>query len=267
MATTHSLLSTIISLAFLSHLQIRISYSNYDHHISIFSPQGRLYQMEYCFKAANSGLTVVAVRGKDSVCVVTQKKVVDRLMNPSSVTHLFPLSTKMGCCLTGTMADCKAFVQRARYESGQWQFNNGFATPVSVLAKRMADLAQVNTQTASMRPLAVIAIMIAVDDEKGPSIFKVDCAGHYLPYFAAAAGPKEQEAMNFLEKRVDEMKNMDSNQAVRTAITCLGSVLGSDFRGNEIEVAQVVGKKGSFTVLTEDEIDAHLNAIADDADA
>jgi 20S proteasome subunit alpha 1 len=223
--------------------------------------------MEYCFKAANSGLTVVAVRGKDSVTVVTQKKVTDRLMDPSSVTHLFPLSAGTGCCLTGTMADCKSYVQRARYEAGQWQFNNGFATPVSVLAKRMADLAQVNTQTASMRPLAVIAIMIAVDDEKGPSIFKVDCAGHYLPFFAAAAGPKEQEAMNFLEKRATDMKEMDADAAVRTAITCLGSVLGSDFRGSEIEVAQVVGVKGDFTTLSEDEIDAHLNAIADDADA
>lgn len=223
--------------------------------------------MEYCFKAAQSGLTVVAVRGKDSVAIVTQKKVVDRLMEPTSVTHLFALNTKMGCCVTGTMSDCKAFVQRARYEAGQWQFNNGYSTPVSVLAKRMADLAQTNTQVASMRPLAAIGIFIGVDDEKGPTVYKVDCAGHYLPFVATAAGPKEQEAMNFLEKRANEMKEMDSNQAVRTAITCLGHVLGSDFRGSEIEVAQVIGTKGTFAVLSEDQIESHLNAIADDADA
>jgi 20S proteasome subunit alpha 1 len=223
--------------------------------------------MEYCFKAAQSGLTVVAVRGKDSSCVVTQKKVPDRLMEASSVTHLFALTPNVGCCVTGTMADCKAFVQRARYEAGQWTFDNGYAVPVAVLAKRMADLAQVNTQTASMRPLAVIATLIGVDDEKGPVCYKVDCAGHYLPFFASAAGPKEQEAMNFLEKRVDEMKEMNSDQAVRTAITCLGHVLGSDFRGTEIEVAQVVGKTGKFRTLTEAEIEAHLNAIVDDADA
>lgn len=223
--------------------------------------------MEYCFKAAQSGLTVVAVRGSDSTCVVTQKKVVDRLMDPSSVTHLFQLTDRVGCCVTGTMADCKNFVQRARYEAGKWTFDNGYACPVSVLAKRMADLAQVNTQIASMRPLAVIALFIGVDDEKGPVVYKVDCAGHYLPFFAAAAGPKEQEAMNFLEKRADEMKTMNNDQAVRTAITCLGHVLGSDFRGNEIEVAQVVSKSGQFYVLSEDEIEAHLNAIADDADA
>lgn len=241
--------------------------SNYDHHISIFSPQGRLYQMEYCFKAAQSGVTTVAARGKDAVAVVTQKKVPDRLMEPSSVTHLFPLTSNSGCCVTGTMPDCKNFVTRARYEAGEWTFDHGYTCPVSVLAKRMADLAQVNTQTASMRPLAVIGLFIGVDDEKGPVVYKVDCAGHYLPFFAAAAGPKEQEAMNFLEKRVDEMKEMTPEQVVRTAITCLGHVLGSDFRGSEIEVAEVVTKDGKFHVLSEEEIEVHLNAIADDADA
>ena len=95
----------------------------------------------------------------------------------------------------------------------------------------------------------------------------MDCGGHYLPYFAAASGPKEQEAMNFLEKRVKEMKEYNSDQVIRTAITCLGHVLGSDFRGTEIEVASVVGKTGKFHTLTEEEIESHLNAIADDADA
>jgi len=191
----------------------------------------------------------------------------DRLVEPSSVTHLFKLNEKVGCCVTGTMADCKSFVQRARYEAGKWTFDNGYSCPVSVLAKRMADLAQVNTQVASMRPLAVIALFIGVDDEKGPVAYKVDCAGHYLPFFASAAGPKEQEAMNFLEKRVEEMKDMDHDQVVRTAITCLGHVLGSDFRGSEIEVAEVVGKTGAFKPLGEEAVEAHLNAIADDANA
>ena len=168
--------------------------------------------------------------------------------------------------MTGTMADCKAMVQRARYEAGQWTYDNGYECPVGVLAKRMADLAQVNTQTASMRPLACIGLFIGVDDEMGPQVFKVDCAGHYLPFFASAAGPKEQEAMNFLEKRATEMKEYNNEQVIRCAITCLGHVLGSDFRGSEIEVATIVGKEGNFQTLTEEEIDAHLSAIADDAD-
>jgi len=135
-----------------------------------------------------------------------------------------------------------------------------------MLAKRIADIAQVNTQSASMRPLATVCLLVGVDDEKGPQVFKVDCAGHYLPFFAAASGSKEQEAVNFLEKKVVEMKEFGVDDTVRTAVMCLGSVLGSDFRGNEIEVAVVEGKGGKFRKLTEEEIELHLNAIAD-ADA
>jgi len=239
--------------------------SNYDHHISIFSPQGRLYQMEYAFKAAttSSGLTGVAVRGKNSSVVVTQKKVPDRLMDPKSVSHMYSITPKIGCLATGRTPDCKAQIQRARYEAADFQFKYGYSIPVHVLARRIADIAQVNTQSASMRPLATVCLLIGVDDEKGPQVFKVDCAGHYLPFFAAASGSKEQEAVNFLEKRVEAMKEYDADETVRTAIMCLGTVLGSDFRGTEIEVAVVEGTEGKFTTLTEEEIESHLNAIAD----
>lgn len=221
--------------------------------------------MEYAFKAATSasGLTGVSLRGKNSCCIVTQKKVPDRLMDPKSISHIFPITPKIGCLVTGMTADCKAQIQRARYEAADFQFKYGYTIPVHMLAKRIADLAQVNTQSASMRPLATVCIFIGVDDEKGPQVFKVDCAGHYLPFFGTASGSKEQEAVNFLEKKVDDMKEYDADDTVRTAIMCLGSVLGSDFRGSEIEVGMIEGVDGKFKALTETEIDAHLNAIAE----
>merc|ERR1711983_642588 len=88
-----------------------------------------------------------------------------------------------------------------------------------------------------------------------------------LTFFGAASGQKEQEAMNFLEKKVEAMKDYTTEETIRVAIMCLGSVLGSDFRGNEIEVGVVKGKHGLFHLLNEEEIEDHLNAIADDADA
>lgn len=262
---THYYESHLLSYVHSYIIKTKSLQRNYDHHISIFSPQGRLYQMEYAFKAAStaSGLTGLAVRGKDTCVVVAQKKVSDRLLDPKSVSHVFTITPTIGCLATGILPDIKAQIQRARFEANEYQFKFGYTIPVHVLARRMADLAQINTQTASMRPLATVCLLIGVDDEKGPQVFKVDCAGHYLPFLATACGAKEQEAMNFLEKRVSEFSGNGYDETIRTAIMCLGSVLGSDFRGNEIEVATVSGVNGKFTTLSEEDIDGHLNAIAD----
>ncbi|CAM9513999.1 unnamed protein product [Ectocarpus sp. 12 AP-2014] len=233
--------------------------SNYDHQITVFSPQGRLYQIEYAFKAAmGPGLTSVSVRGKETSVMVTQKKVPDRLIDPTSVTNIFKITDKIGCLMTGMIADSRVLVQRLRYEAHEFRFKYGYDCPAHVLARRIADIAQVYTQQASMRALACVAMLIAVDDEKGPQLFKVDPAGHYFPYKATSSGSKEQEAMNWLEKKVDGLMEMDEDATIRCAIQCLQAV--TDFRGNEVEVGVVSGK-GRFKTLDEDSIEAHLVAI------
>merc|ERR1711957_1000744 len=124
----------------------------------------------------------------------------DRLMIAKSVSHVHSVTKKIGCLATGLPADCRAQVQRLRYEAADYEFKYGYPIPVHVLARRIADVTQVNSQSASMRPLAVVCLLVGVDDEKGPQVYKVDCAGHFLPFIAAASGAKEQEAVNFLEK-------------------------------------------------------------------
>mmetsp|Transcript_26975 Transcript_26975/g.107940 ORF Transcript_26975/g.107940 Transcript_26975/m.107940 type:complete len:139 (+) Transcript_26975:522-938(+) len=134
--------------------------------------------------------------------------------------------------------------------------------PVAALAKRIADVCQVYTQKASLRALASICILVAVDDEKGPQIFKVDPAGHYFPYFATAAGAKESEATNFLEKKADELGSYDKDQTIRFAIAALQSVLSADFKSTEIE-ALVLEKNERAKYLTEEDVDHHLNVLAE----
>ncbi|XP_062216595.1 proteasome subunit alpha type-6-like [Phragmites australis] len=116
--------------------------AGYDRHITIFSPEGRLYQVEYAFKAVKSaGFTSIGMRGKDSVCVVTQKKVPDKLLDHTSVTHLFLITKYIGLLATGFIADARSLVCQARNEVAEFCFKWGYEMPVDVLAKWIADKA------------------------------------------------------------------------------------------------------------------------------
>ncbi|PVU90845.1 hypothetical protein BB561_004701 [Smittium simulii] len=229
------------------------SSAGYDRHITIFSPEGRLYQVEYAFKAiTKDGITSVGVRGKDSVVIACHKKVPDKLIDASTITQIFKITPTVGCVAT---ADARAQVSRARSEAAEFKYKYGYEISADMLAKRLANINQVSTQKAFTRPYGVSLIIIGIDIERGPQLYKVDPAGYFVGYKATAAGSKQQEAMNYLEKKIKKNSDFNYNQTIETVIDTLSTVLATHVKSSEIEIAVVTAENPNFHILSTAEID------------
>jgi len=142
---------------------------SFDKVMKVFAPNGRIYQIEYAFKAAQSfDQTAIAIRGTDCVVTVTQKKVPDTLIVPSSVTNIFNISDDIGAVIVGNMQDARLVVQLMRYNASSFKFKYSYEMPVHVAAMQLSAWLQKQSQYAGTRPLCVFVTIIGCDLEKGP---------------------------------------------------------------------------------------------------
>ena len=168
-------------------------------------------------------------------------------------------------CINQT-ADIRNVVQKARHAAAEFRHEFGYEIPVDHLAGKMADQFQVYTQHAYMRPMAAMCMFVGIDEEKGPCLFKNDPAGYYVGYKATSAGAKEQEAINFLEKKVkgaNAGNEFTLEETVQTAVACLQTVLGEDLKAKELEVGIVTSDNRNFRLLKTEEVEDHLTAISE----
>ena len=237
-----------------------------DKEITVFSREGKLYQIEYAFNAVkNSGFTSLGIRGKDSVVAITQKKVPDKSIVPSSVTHMFKVTERIGALFTGSLPDSRNLLVRMRQFAGDFRGDFGYEIPIHILADKVAEFSQTYTQLAYMRPLCCVTLLFGIDDEKGPQLFKIDPAGYFVGYKATAAGETEQGATNQLER---EFKKLPINYktkdvAVKAAVKTLQNRLSMEFRGNDIEIAIATVDDPTVKILTQKEIEAELAKIGE----
>lgn len=160
--------------------------------------------------------------------------------------------------MTGSNPDARAMVARARQEATDFHYKFGYSIPCSSLAKRMAKISQVYTQHAAMRPLGVTMTMISHEPDDGPQLYKCDPAGHYVGYKACASGPKGQESMNFLEKKLKKVTELTESEVIQMALLTLSTVLSQDLKSEDIEMGIVTKSNSKFRILSVQELENHL---------
>ncbi|CAM9546241.1 unnamed protein product [Pylaiella littoralis] len=174
----------------------------YDADLTLFSPEGRLYQVEYVMRAVGHyGCPVVGVHGEGCCVVACRRDVPDELLvYPDSVSSVFRITDDIYSAATGLSGDVRYQVKRARLQALDYKKQYGSPMPSRLLTLAMADAAQVNTQHAALRPMACVSLVISVDDTTGPALFRVEPSGQVFQAWGTAAGRGSAASLEFLEE-------------------------------------------------------------------
>ena len=247
-----------------------------DKELAVFSAEGLLYQVEYAFKAVkSSGVTTVAIRTGTAAFVIAQKRIMDTLIKPGSITNLFDVDGNIGVATTGRVPDGRAVVADAREIASSYKYDYGVDMPIGTFAKRVADQGQVFTQASGRRIMGTALICVGLDrddvtGEHAPRLYKVDPAGHFAGYFATASGQKETEAIAQLEKRLKEkpFSQLTAEEGAKAGLAVLQQVAGVTLKARDVEVGCVrtdaVDDGRRFHRIDAATVEQWLNSLAQD---
>lgn len=172
--------------------------AGYDRAITVFSPDGRLYQVEYAIETVRRGTLAIGVKSKDGVVLAVEEKT--RKLQISNVTQkIFQVDDHIGVAAAGYIPDARTQVDHARFFAQSNRLIYDEQVDVEGVAKNIADMAQQFTQYAGVRPFGVALILAGVD-KNGANLFLTDPSGTYIGYDAVAIGAGSDQVTDFLEK-------------------------------------------------------------------
>ncbi len=230
----------------------------YDRAITVFSPDGRLFQVEYAREAVKRGTTAVGVKAKDGVVLLVDKRITSRLIEAESIEKIFQIDEHVGAATSGLVADARALIDRARVESQINRVSYDEPIGVEVLAKKICDHKQTYTQYGGVRPYGTALLIAGVDDHK-PRLFETDPSGALLEYKATAIGAGRNAVVEVFEKKHDD--NMDIESAIILGLDALYNAAEGKLDAETLEVGLVALENKQFKKLTSEEVESYVSQV------
>lgn len=190
--------------------------AGYDLSSATFSPDGRIFQVEYANKAVERAGTAIGILCSDGVVLGVQKPLLHKMLVSSFSQRIYTVASNAGVATTGFVPDGRQVVSRAMDEAESFVENYGASTPPKILADRIASYVHYFTQHGALRPFGATALIAGFDDEtKKPSLHMIEPNGVAYSYFACAAGKGRQPAKTELEKLELHKKPITCTEAVK----------------------------------------------------
>lgn len=236
-------------------MQMQHQMMGYDRAITMFSPDGRLLQVEYAKKTVRQGSTAVGVRCKDGVLLVTDKRIIDSLMVPDSVEKIFKIDDHIISTAAGIISDARVLIDRAQVKAQQHKVT--YDSPIDVLSitKDVCSLKQMCTQSGGLRPFGV-SLLITGIDESGMKLYQTDPTGIFFEYKAIAIGEYENEMLDILHKEYKE--DITIEQAIKLVMNSLAKLIDKDFNTDRIDAAYIKSENKKIVKLSSQDLNKHL---------
>nr|KAJ3422562.1 hypothetical protein HK105_007544 [Polyrhizophydium stewartii] len=206
--------------------------SSYDLSASTYSPDGRIFQIEYAGKAVENSGTCIGIRAKDGVVIAHEKLIHSKLLVPGSNRRIQTVDQHIGMVGAGLLADSRHLVTLAREEASSYRDNYKTPIPAKMIAERVASYVSAFTLYSSVRPFGLSTI-IGVMDVHGPALYMIEPSGVHYGYFGCAAGKGKQVAKTEIEKL--KFAELSARDAVKAAAKIIHMV-HDDAKDKEFEL-------------------------------
>jgi len=188
--------------------------TGYDLSASQFSPDGRVFQVEYAQKAVENSGTVIGLRGKDGVVFAVEKLVTSKLYEPGANRRIFSIDKNIGMAVSGLISDARQIVETARTESANYRAQYGSNIPLKFLNERVSMYMHAYTLYSAVRPFGCSVILGAYEAD-GPVMYMIDPSGVSYGYVGCAVGKAKQAAKTEIEKL--KLADMTCKELVKEA--------------------------------------------------